>query len=183
MTVRVVLLNGAGSVGKTTIARELQSITREPFLHVPMDAFLEMLPQQSFDTPDGLTFETINEDGHPSVVIHSGPLAVRTFRGMRHAVAAMAALDNNMIVDDVLLPAELDEYRELLQPFHLSVVGLFAPLEVLEQRERKRGDRLEGLARWQHRRVHEGVDYDLSVDTGLRTAAECAQLIKAALVL
>jgi chloramphenicol 3-O phosphotransferase len=179
----VVLLNGAGSVGKTTVARELQSITRDPFLHVPMDAFLEMLPQQSFGTPDGLTFETINEDGHPSVVIHSGPLASRTFRGMRHAVAAMAALDSNMIVDDVLLPTELDEYRELLQPFHLSVVRLFAPLEVLEQRERARGDRLEGLARWQHRRVHEGVDYDLSVDTGLRTAAECAQLIKATLVL
>ena len=46
MTARVVLLNGAGSAGKSTIARELQSITREPFLHVPMDAFLEMLPQQ-----------------------------------------------------------------------------------------------------------------------------------------
>ena len=73
---------------------------------------------------------------------------------------------NNMIVDDVLLPAELDEYRELLAPFHLSVVGVFAPLEVLEQRERERGDRMVGLARWQHRRVHDGVTYDFTVDTG-----------------
>lgn len=181
MTARVVLLNGAGSVGKSTIARELQAITREPFLHVSMDAFLEMLPDNSFDTAAGLTFETIEEDGHPSVVIHSGPLAQRTFRGMRNAVAAMALHGNNMIVDDVLLPAELDEYRRLLAPFHLSVVGVFAPLDVLELRERERGDRMVGLARWQHRRVHDGATYDFTVDTEANTSAECAHLVKAAL--
>ncbi|MFZ0017309.1 MAG: hypothetical protein WAL10_08230 [Acetobacteraceae bacterium] len=40
-------------------------------------------------------------------------------------------------------------------------VGLFAPLDVLEARERQRGDRLIGLARWQYHRVHSGIAYDL----------------------
>ncbi|MGH6929884.1 MAG: phosphotransferase-like protein, partial [Dongiaceae bacterium] len=35
-TARIVLLNGAGSVGKSSIARALQTIATEPFLHVQM---------------------------------------------------------------------------------------------------------------------------------------------------
>jgi hypothetical protein len=62
-TARIVLLNGVGSAGKGSIAKALQSITAERFLHVEMDAFLQMLPESSFGHPDGLTFETIYEDG------------------------------------------------------------------------------------------------------------------------
>jgi len=105
------------------------------------------MPHASFEHPDGVTFETIEEDGHPSVVIHTGPVAERVFRGMRHAVAAMAAEGNNLIVDDVLLEGEKQEYPALLAPFELHLVGVFAPLAVLEARERARGDRMIGLAR------------------------------------
>src|SRR5881296_3138599 len=106
MTARIVLLNGVGSVGKGSIAKALQTITTEPFLHVEMDAFLEMLPEATFGRPDGLTFETVQEDGKPAVAITTGPVAARAFRGMRHAIAAMAAQGNNLIVDEVLLGSE-----------------------------------------------------------------------------
>lgn len=43
---RIVLLNGVGSVGKTAIAKAMQAITAEPFLHVEMDAFLNMMPER-----------------------------------------------------------------------------------------------------------------------------------------
>ncbi len=102
---RIVILNGVGSSGKSSIARALQAITAEPFLHVQMDTFLEMLPERYQDHPDGLTFTTIEEGGKPSVVIRTGPVAERAFCGMRHAVAAMAAQGNNLIVDDVLMAA------------------------------------------------------------------------------
>ena len=131
-TARNVLLNGVGSAGKTSIAKALQAITVEPFLHVEMDAFLQMLPEASFGHPDGLTFETVEDDGKPSVVITTGPVADRAFRGMRHAIAAMAAQGNNLIVDEVLLGSEKAEYANLLSPFDLFLVGVFAPLEVLE---------------------------------------------------
>jgi len=120
----------------------------------------------------------VQEDGKPSVVIRSGPLAERVFQGMRHAIAAMAAQGNNLIVDDVLTGGEKAEYLRLLSSFELFLVGVFAPLEVLEERERARGDRLIGLARWQYERVHAGIAYDLEVDTSRATAQECAELIR-----
>jgi chloramphenicol 3-O phosphotransferase len=175
---RIILLNGAGSVGKSSIAKALQMIAAAPFLHVEMDAFITMMPEVYWDHPDGLTFETVQEDGKPSVVIRSGPVAERTFRGMRLAIAAMAQAGNNLIVDDVMLGDELAEYRDLLADFSLHVVGVFAPLDVLEARERARGDRLIGLARWQHDRVHQGKRYDLELDASAATPAECARRIK-----
>lgn len=146
MAGRIVLLNGVGSAGKSSIAKALQAITREPFLHVAMDAFLDMLPEAYHDHPDGFTYETVMQDGKPAVVITTGPLGERTLRGMRHAIVAMAAQGNDLIVDEVLLGEEKAEYARLLAPFEVFLVGIFAPLDVLEARERGRGDRLIGLA-------------------------------------
>ena len=70
------------------------------------------------------------------------------------------------------------EYRDLLRAFDLRLVGLFAPLDVLEARERARGDREVGLARWQYGRFHRGIAYDLEVDTAAAMPADCARLIR-----
>lgn len=175
---RIVLLNGVGSAGKSSIAKALQTITADPFLHVQMDTFVEMLPERYQDHPDGLTFATVREHGKRTVVITTGPVADRAFRGMRHAIAAMAAEGNNLIVDDVLLGQGKAEYPELLSAFEVFLVGVFAPLAVLEAREHQRGDRLIGLARWQFDRVHKDMTYDLEVDTSGASPMECASLIK-----
>lgn len=178
----VIVLNGVGSVGKSSTAKALQGLAREPLLHVSMDAFLEMLPASMFGHPDGYIFETIFEDGKPSVAIHSGPVMAPLLSGMRHAVAAMAAQGLNIVVDDVMFSGgEAEEYRRLLgADCEVRLVGLFAPLEVLEQRERDRGDRVIGLARWQYGRVHEGIDYDLAIETAALTSDEVARTIQQA---
>jgi chloramphenicol 3-O phosphotransferase len=178
MTAKIVLLNGVGSAGKSSIARALQTITTAPFLHVQMDAFLDMLPEALQNHADGFSFETVLEDGKPSVVISSGPAGARTMRGMRHAIAAMAGQGNNLIVDEVLCNGDMSEYLELLSAFDLHVVAVLAPLEVLEAREAQRADRLPGLARWQYGRVHENIRYDLEVDTSVLTSQECARRIQ-----
>ncbi|WP_245487908.1 hypothetical protein [Mesorhizobium sp. M4A.F.Ca.ET.022.05.2.1] len=77
MTARIVPLNEVGSAGKSSIARALQATTAEPFLHVPMDAFLEMLPEALQDHAQGFSFETSWQDGKPSVAIKAGPCAER----------------------------------------------------------------------------------------------------------
>lgn len=177
----VIVLNGAGSVGKTSTAKALQLLAKEPLIHVQMDAFLEMLPPTMFGHPDGYIFETTEEDGYPSVIIHSGPVLARLMDGMRHAICAMAEHGNNLVIDDVMFGGgEADEYRRLLQKFDFRLVGLFAPLDVLERRERERGDRDIGLARWQYRRVHAGIRYDLEVDMAARSPNEAAQIISQA---
>jgi len=180
VSARIVLLNGVGSAGKGSIAKALQQIASEPFLHVEMDAFLDMLPPASWDHPEGLRFETLEQDGKPAIAIHSGPVVERALDGMRRAVAAMAAAGNNLIVDEVMEHETMAEYVRLLRDFKLYRVGVFASLEALEARERRRGDRLVGLARWQYPRIHAGQSYDLEIDTSTATPAQCAEKIKAA---
>lgn len=139
---------------------------------------MAMLPAAYQDHPDGISYETLRRDGKPSIAIATGPVGARALRGMRHAIAAMAGQGNDLIVDDVLCDGELPEYRTLLAGFELHVVGVFAPLAVLEDRERRRGDRGIGLARWQYDRVHKGVTYDLEIDTSQASPLECAEIIK-----
>ena len=174
----VIILNGVGSVGKSSTAKALQAMTTEPFLHVAMDAFVDMLPQGMFGHPDGMTFETTQDDGKPSVLIRTGPVMDRAMKGMRHAISAMAAQGNNLVVDDVMMGrGEELEYRRLLSRFNVHLVGLLAPLDVLEARERQRGDRVIGLARWQFDRVHRDRDYDLEIDTTTSLPREIAERI------
>jgi chloramphenicol 3-O phosphotransferase len=178
---RIVILNGVGSVGKSSVAKALQTITTQPFLHIAMDAFIDMLPEGMIGHPDGLNFETAQDQGQPTVTIKSGAVMQRTMRGMRHAIAAMAHEGNDLIVDDVMLGGgAARQYRELLVHHKVYFVGLFAPLDVLEARERQRGDRLIGLARWQFQRVHSGMTYDLELDTSVASPLECAHKIKLA---
>jgi len=128
--------------------------------------------------PPGFAYETSWEDGKPPVAIEAGPVGKRLMLGMRHAIAAMARQGNNLIVDDVMVDGEMARYQALLPDFKVFSVGVFAPFDLLEARESERGDRLPGLARWQFGRVHEGVSYDLEVDTSQSTPLECAHRIR-----
>ena len=96
---------------------------------------------------------------------------------MRHAIAAMAAEGNNMIVDDVLEDGDIVAYRALLAPYDFKIVGVYAPLDVLETRERARGDRILGLSRAQIDLIHKGMTYNLELDTSTLTPEQCAQRI------
>ena len=179
MRATVVLLNGVGSSGKSSIARALQELTDKVFLRVEMDAFLEMLPPSMLEDPRGFVFEVLQGAEGPEVQISSGPVGARLMRGMRRSVAALADAGNDLIVDDVTGAAEVADYRDLLADHDLVLVGVMASLDVLERRERDRGDRMIGLARWQYDRVHRGIDYDFTVDTSAVTARQCAEAIAA----
>lgn len=175
---QVIILNGVSSVGKTSTARAVQAMAAEPYMLVSMDAFLEMQPAWMMGHPDGLTFERAMEDGRPSVVIRTGAAFERHMRAMRRAIAAMAGAGDFLIVDEVMFGDEAADYRALLAPFEHRFVGLFAPLVVIEARERARGDRDLGLARWQYDRVHAGMAYDLTIETAETTPEDNARRIR-----
>ena len=180
MTAQIVLLNGASSVGKSTLALAIQAQAAKTFLHVQMDTWLAMMPLRSLGAPEGLTFQTVEQDGKTVTIVTSGVEQERALRGMRHAVAAMAGQGCNMVIDEVIFDAAVwDEYRALLAPYDLKTVGVFAPLEVLEAREAGRGDRAIGLARGQIDIVHRGVAYDLQIDAATASAEACAAAIVA----
>lgn len=154
-------------------------MARDVFLHMAMDAFLEMMPPATMGRADGLVFETHHDaEGRPVITVRSGPALARAMRGMRHAVAAMAGQGNDLIVDEVVLGGEWAEYDRLLVGHAVTKVGVLAPLDVLEARERARGDRAIGLARGQFDVVHRGAVYDLTVDSSVHSAQACAEIIK-----
>ncbi|MGV8831502.1 MAG: chloramphenicol phosphotransferase CPT family protein [Devosia sp.] len=181
---RIILLNGVGSAGKSSIAKALQAIASRPFLHVQMDSFLDMLPAALENHPDTFTYRQVTAETGTEVVIATGPLGDQVLRGMRCAVRAMAEQGLNLIVDDVLMGRDdpgVREYRDLLSAFAVDMVGVFARLETLEERERQRGDRLIGLARWQYERVHNAMSYDLEVHTDDHSPAIIAEQIRQSL--
>jgi chloramphenicol 3-O phosphotransferase len=90
----------------------------------------------------------------------------------------MANAGNNLIVDDVLLAGSRAHYDAALKGLGVIHVAVHASLAVLEAREKARGDRLIGLARWQYPRVHEGAVYDFEVDTTAATPDACAKAIR-----
>ena len=178
MPATVIVLNGCSSAGKSSAARALQAIAREPFLHVAMDAFLAMLPERVWADPQGIRFDQRMIDGHPIVDIETGPAFDRAMQGMRRAIGALWAEGNNCIVDDVmLLPADQQDYRATIDPGALRFVALHASLPLLEEREIARGDRVHGLARGQIGRVHSGREYDLEITVDGMTPVQCAQRI------
>ncbi|SDG03079.1 chloramphenicol phosphotransferase CPT family protein [Thalassobaculum litoreum] len=177
MTPTVILLDGVGSAGKTSIARAFQEVARDPFLHVQMDGFFDMLPARLIGHPDGVDFVPVPGDGPPEVAVRSGPAGARLFGAIPAAVAALASAGNNLIVDDVILGDRMAEYDRHLARFRFLKFAVHAPLEVLEAREAARGDRRIGLARWQFPRVHAGKTYDLEIDTAEHGPEDCARLI------
>ena len=173
----VIIFNGVGSVGKSSVARALQDISSRPLLHVSMDSFLDMLPAKLWNNADGIMFKSTQVNDERIVNVHVGEVGKALLSGFRQSVAALAQHGNNLIVDDVMLGNEMAEYKELLRSFQTYFVGFFAPLDVIAARELKRGDREIGIARAQYQIIKPNKGYDLEVDTSKHSPSEIAKLI------
>lgn len=86
---KIVLLNGTSSAGKSTLAKALQDVAREPFLHVEMDSFLSMMPQRYANHSDAFAYLP-QASALPEVAVITGPFGASLMRGMRRSIAALA---------------------------------------------------------------------------------------------
>ena len=186
----VVILNGASSAGKSSIATALQTVWPRTLLHAGIDLFTRMLPAAltGFDAAPGdrarhgFSWRTGREDGETVMRLEAGPEAERVMRDMRRTVAFMEGLGNDVVVDEILLRQEwLEDWRAVLQGRTLWLVGVRCPLEVLVARERERGRRILGQARGTFAAAHAHCRYDLEVDSGALSPIECARAIAARL--
>lgn len=175
---RVIVLNGTSSAGKTSLARAVQKLASAPILHVQMDAFLEMQPPRLDNHKDGFVFRPVEQADPPEVSVETGPYGERPMDGMRRSVAALADAGLDIIVDDVWLGGgEQEAYEALLRAHKVWFVGLCTSLETCEAREKSRGDRDIGQARWQFSRVHQNTRYDLEVDATHSEPDDAAQIV------
>jgi chloramphenicol 3-O phosphotransferase len=182
----IILLNGTSSSGKTAIAKALQEIMDDFYIHSGLDHYLERIPRKMNVVSDGRNpaaaegFLWIFPNGDNIVSeIRNGPAAYRLLSGMYHAAAALARTGNHVILDDVIFdPRVLKEAVQTLAEFDVLFVGVRCPLDIAQQRERERGDRTLGLVRADYDLVHAHGLYDLEVDTSILSPAECANVIK-----
>jgi chloramphenicol 3-O phosphotransferase len=173
---QVIVLNGGSSSGKSGIARCLQAVLPAPWLVFGVDTLIEAMPVSLRASAAGIDFPA---DG--SVLI--GP----EFRALEAAwiggLAAMARAGVRIIVDEVFLGGRESQqrWRQALGPLQVLWVGVRCEPAVAAAREIARGDRVAGMAESQAELVHQGVAYDLQVDTTHTEALDCARAIAACL--
>jgi chloramphenicol 3-O phosphotransferase len=172
MTIQVIVLNGSSSSGKTTIARCLKAILPTPWMSLSIDDLLHALPPSLMDTYAGVAFGE-----HGEVTIGEGFREIAT--AWMAGIGSMARAGGRIIYDDVFLSGAESQARLRAHLDGLSVlwVGVHCDAEVAAGREFARGDRVVGGAATQAGSVHEGVSYDLEIDTTLTESLECAHII------
>lgn len=188
---KIIYLNGPTSSGKTTLAKALQQAFEEPFLHVGIDKIIGWMPEKmndwlalSHDAPlPGFSWKKgVDPSGHPTYELQMGPYAKKIRRAFLEIARLLATLGHNLILDDFAFgKKDVDEWKALLTDFQVLWVGVNAPLEILESREKTRGNRVVGSARDQFHKIHAGAVYDLTLDTHQSSLGENVAKIQAAL--
>ena len=187
MSGHVVVLNGASSVGKSTLAERIVSSRAsfgECWIHVSIDDFNAKLPPQWFDVVtftgpyahDGVRFEQSDE----GLVVVVGDVGRRLFSTYRRSVALWARQGFNVLVDEVTFDeAAAKDWEQVLEGLPVSWVGVLCSPDVAEAREEARGDRAVGLARGLSAVVHRHVRYDLELDSTVDAPAALAAKLNA----
>lgn len=183
--VQIIYLNGPSSSGKTTLAKALQHSFETLFLLVGIDKIIGWMPEKVNDwtggtAPLGYSWKkSTDESGNPIQELQIGPYAERIAGTFQEVVLLLAKMGHHLIIDDVSFgKRQIDEWKTLLKDFKVLWVGVNAPLSILEQREKERGNRIVGSARGQFHKVHADATYDLEIDTHHATLAENFAKIK-----
>jgi chloramphenicol 3-O phosphotransferase len=193
----LIFVNGPSSSGKTTLCRGLQAAIAEPYLCVGFDDFIffsapryyrgaDTAAQTSTDefTAQGVEMVRTSPPGDPvSVTAVLGPVFRRLVDAMPSAVRALVDDENAVIFDDVLHDREMYDGRvRAFKGLDVFAVGVTCAIELLEARERARGDRVIGRARGLAAVVHSFCDYDVVVDTGTTGPDQCVTEVLTALM-
>lgn len=177
--VQIIYLNGPSSSGKTTLAKALQHAFDDLFLHVGIDKIIGWMPEKVNDwtggeAPLGYSWKkNTDESGNPIQELQIGPDAQKIAKTFQEVVLTLAKMGHHLIIDDVSFgKKQVDEWKKLLKDFTVLWIGVNAPLPILEQREKERGNRMMGSARGQFYKVHVDATYDLEIDTHHATLKE-----------
>ncbi len=171
---RAIVLNGTSSSGKTSLALAVQDRLEGWWLRLGVDTLITAMPARMYGTADG---HTIGTDGS----IDIGPGWRLQHDRWRSSIGHLLGAGADVVVDEVFLDGAADQrrWRETFAGYRVTWVGVHCDVEVASAREAGRGDRTPGLARAQAAVVHDGVEYDVVVDTTSRSPEESADLVVA----
>jgi chloramphenicol 3-O phosphotransferase len=154
--------------------RCLQAVLPDPWLAFGCDSLVEALPAKMQESDAGIL---IAADG--AVGIGEDFLALEA--AWMDGIVTMARAGARIIIDEVFLSGagSQQRWRKALGELTVLWVGVRCESAVAAAREVARGDRIQGMAAAQADVVHEGVFYDLEVDTTHTESLACARTIAA----
>ena len=160
MAARIIMLNGTSAVGKTTLVAELRPLLPDTFCCYASD----QLADEGFRS----TAPDARWRGREAF-----------FDGFHRSIAAFASAGLDMLVEHIVEKASWRaDLDRLLLTFDVFWVGLFAPMEEVERRERAKGNRTVGEAR-EHFGTHDHCSYDFTISTTQPAGAIAAQVTRA----
>jgi len=149
---KIILLNGASSSGKSTLARGLQARLEVPFWHISIDHLraAHVLPKSRIESGE-FSWKRMR----PSF-----------FDGFHRCLPALSEAGNNLIVEHIVETSDwMNRLLRLLGHLDVFFVGVHCPLPELERRERERGDRRIGEAKLDYETTHAFGMYDFEVNS------------------
>jgi len=159
---KIIILNGASSSGKTTLAKALQDRMDDLTYILSLDDFLTMIGLKKYE-------ESIQN-------------RINLYETMQYTIQLLSDRGRNVIVDTVYLDGEYD--TAVLKGFACLLISnpvLFLRIECevqeLERRERQRGDRPIGQAKYQSEHMHGYNIYDAIIDTSKSDLDVCIEQI------
>lgn len=190
----IILIGGLSSSGKTSVARELQKLYAQQsvaYLHIPIDAFMQFLPEQWFSMDanakidrqeSGITFIDQSDAHGAKTKIQVGEIAMRALSAYFPTIKLLADHGNNVISDAVFNSDFLKYGARQLAGCRVYSIGIRCSLEITQARELARGARdggYIGLSRWYAEETDANTHehYDFKVESAHCSPQELAREI------
>jgi chloramphenicol 3-O phosphotransferase len=180
---QIIILNGAPRSGKSSIVAEIQASFPGVWMNLGVDRFMACTPAQ-YQPGMGLRPGGERPDLEPMIVT--------LYAALYESIAAHSRLGLNVVVDvghhdSYSVPSGiLSDCAQRLAGLPVLFVGVRCPLDVILERRRETGYPSQNSAndpipapilRWQEA-VHQPGIYDLTLDTSVLSATECAHQIR-----
>jgi chloramphenicol 3-O phosphotransferase len=157
MQEQVILLNGPSSSGKSTLAKSLQQLIEEKrderYEIISIDDFLKMT-----------TKDVIYEEDVFDISLK-----------LCDKVLEVLISNKGAIIDHVITSERIfNQLKEKLSSYHIHMIHVSCPLNILKKREVERNNRRLGSAEASYDYLYPKEGYDLSVDTYTLTTENCS---------
>src|SRR5581483_8569549 len=154
---KVIFLNGCASAGKTTLAKEIQNLSEEKYLYIPIDTLFGAMPKNivGFDqkAEEGFRYVVDSKTGKLTEMKVS-PWAGKVFSCLPKVVKLLADNGLNVIFCECNFVKKnntkplIDYYKLLFSNHEFYIINVkIRDLETLEQREKASRDRIIGMAK------------------------------------
>lgn len=190
----IILLHGTSSTGKTSTARTLQQLFPLPLVYFSLDGWITQGLSPRFYEPaksiaeikkdpevkQGTHFLLPNtaENPMPWPMVGSGKVADDAIEVMYQAVLNYYQRGYWVILDHVFIkPLWRDEFLEATTNCRRFLVKMTCSDDILAAREKARGDRMANVYLSLAQVIHQGIDYDFTINTGIISPTQSAEQI------